>query len=86
MDEATYNGEDRRSGIFICPEERRIVEMEHLLKGNGQEGMQTRMARIETKIDGLIKGKINWPSVLSIFISIAVLVVMIIALEKGLPS
>ena len=86
MDEAMQNGEDRRTTPFRCPEERRLVEMEHILKGNGKEGMQTRMARIEEKLDSLIKGKINWATIISIILSMGVVVLMIIALTQGLPS
>jgi len=84
MDEAMQNGEDRRTKIFVCPEERRLTNIESTL--NGKDGVQTRMARIEEKVDTLIKGKINWATILSIFTSIAMLVVMIIALRVGIPS
>jgi len=84
MDEAMQNGENRRTKMFVCPEERRLTNIENTL--NGKDGVQTRMARIEEKVDTLIKGKINWLAILSIFTSIAMLIVMIIALRVGIPS
>jgi len=85
MDNPIYQEEERRAP-YKCTEERRIVEIEHAINGNGQEGLKTRVIRIEEKIDSLIKGKISWSTILNIFISLAVLVVMIIALSKGIGS
>jgi len=85
MSSAAYQGDERRSEPVQCSEERRIAEIERMLKGNGQEGMQSRVIRIEEKLDSLIKGKINWPVILSLLLTASALVVMIIALIKGVP-
>ena len=84
MDSSIYDGNERRTGTFRCSEESRIVDIEHILKGNGQEGLQTRVIRIEEKLDTLIKGKISWYNVIGIVLSILVLVLMGMSYMKGI--
>jgi len=85
MDSSVYDGSERRDGTFKCSEESRIVDIEHILKGNGQEGLQTRVIRIEEKLDTLIKGRTNWGVVVSIGVSIAVLILMGLSYMRGIP-
>ena len=80
-----YRGHERRSETYKCSEERRLTDIEHMLKGNGQEGIQARVIRIEEKLDSLIKGKTNWPVVVSLLLTASVLVVMIITLINEAP-
>ena len=80
-----YRGHERRSAPYKCSEERRLADIEHMLKGNGQEGIQARVIRIEEKLDSLIKGKIQWPIIVSLLLTASALVVMIITLVKETP-
>ena len=85
MDSSIYDGIERRNGTFKCSEESRIVDLEHIMKGNGHEGLQTRVIRIEEKVDTLIKGKISWYNVIGIVLSILVLVIMGLSYMRGIP-
>ena len=84
MSDSAYVGNERRNGKYKCSEESRIVDIEHILKGNGQEGLQTRVIRIEEKVDTLIKGKISWYNVIGIVLSILVLVLMGMSYMRGI--
>lgn len=83
MDNAMYTGDDRRD--FKCSEGRRLTALEHSVDGNGQEGMKTRLVRVEEKLDTLIKGKINWYNIVGIVLSILVLGIMALSYIRGIP-
>ena len=49
---------DDNCNAKLCPFEKRIERIEHLLDGNGKEGLVAKQIRMEHKIDTLLADKV----------------------------